>query len=111
MGAYFAVGGPTKTEPTAPHAEESEEAASFEGPQFRVRLAAGAEAGLAESLRTSCERLAGARRRRRRTMRWANCVRVAAEVFGDAVASTVVQQTARVLFADRETIPTERLLM
>jgi hypothetical protein len=36
-------------------------------------------------------------------MRWANCVRVAAEVFGDAVASTVVQQAARVLFADRET--------
>jgi hypothetical protein len=37
---------------------------SFEGPQFRVRLAGGAEAGLAESLRTSCERLAEALRRR-----------------------------------------------
>jgi hypothetical protein len=38
-------------------------------------------------------------------VRRANCVRAAAEVFGDAVTSTVVQQTARVLFADRETYP------
>jgi hypothetical protein len=36
-------------------------------------------------------------------VRWANCVRIAAQVFGDSVASPLVQQTARVLFADRET--------
>jgi hypothetical protein len=36
-------------------------------------------------------------------VRWANCVRVAAQVFGDAVASAQVQQMARVLFVDRET--------
>ena len=36
-------------------------------------------------------------------VRWANCVRVAAQVFGAAVASPVVQQAARLLFADRET--------
>jgi hypothetical protein len=38
-------------------------------------------------------------------VRWANCVRAAAQVFGDAVTSALVQQTARVLFADRETYP------
>jgi hypothetical protein len=38
-------------------------------------------------------------------VRWANCVRVAAQTFGDAVSSVLVQQTARVLFADRETYP------
>jgi hypothetical protein len=36
-------------------------------------------------------------------VRWANCVRVAAQTFGDPVTSTLVQQTARVLYADRET--------
>jgi hypothetical protein len=36
-------------------------------------------------------------------VRWANCVRIAAQVFDDAVASPVVQQTARVLFSDRAT--------
>jgi hypothetical protein len=40
---------------------------------------------------------------RKDRVRWANCVRVAAQVFGDSVASALVQQTARVLFADRET--------
>lgn len=34
--------------------------------------------------------------------RWANCVRIAALAWGDAVASPSVQQTARVLFVDRE---------
>jgi hypothetical protein len=36
-------------------------------------------------------------------VRWANCVRVAAQVFGDPVVSVQVQQAARVLFNDRET--------
>jgi hypothetical protein len=40
---------------------------------------------------------------RKDRVRWANCVRVAAETFGDPVASPLVQQTARMLFADRET--------
>jgi hypothetical protein len=38
-------------------------------------------------------------------VRWANCVRAAVELFGDRAASVVVQQTARVLFVDRETYP------
>jgi hypothetical protein len=36
-------------------------------------------------------------------VRWANCVRVAARASGDAVSSPLVQQVARVMFADRET--------
>ncbi len=36
-------------------------------------------------------------------VRWANCVRIAAQVFGEPVASPLVQQTARCLFIDRET--------
>jgi hypothetical protein len=36
-------------------------------------------------------------------VRWANCVRVAALASGDAVPSQLVQQMARVMFADRET--------
>ena len=36
-------------------------------------------------------------------IRWANCVRVAAQATGDAVASPLVQQMARTLFTDRET--------
>jgi hypothetical protein len=40
---------------------------------------------------------------RKERVRWANCVRVAAQIFGEQVASPIVQQTARVLYADRET--------
>jgi hypothetical protein len=36
-------------------------------------------------------------------VRWANCVRVAAHASGDAVPSPLVQQMARIMFADRET--------
>lgn len=36
-------------------------------------------------------------------VRWANCVRVAAQASGDAVPSELVQQTARVMFVDRAT--------
>lgn len=43
-------------------------------------------------------------------MRWANCVRVAAQVFGDAVASPVVQQAAKLLFADRRPTPIDGAL-
>ena len=40
---------------------------------------------------------------RKDRVRWANCVRLAAQIFGDPVSSVQVQQTARVFFADRET--------
>jgi hypothetical protein len=36
-------------------------------------------------------------------VRWANCVRIAAQIYGDPVTSPLVQQTARVFFVDRET--------
>jgi hypothetical protein len=36
-------------------------------------------------------------------VRWANCVRVAAQSSGDAVSSQLVQATARMLFNDRAT--------
>jgi len=36
-------------------------------------------------------------------VRWANCVRVAVRVSGDAVPSPLVQQMARAMFADRDT--------
>jgi hypothetical protein len=36
-------------------------------------------------------------------VRWANCVRVATQIFGDPVASAIVQQTARAIYVDRET--------
>ena len=36
-------------------------------------------------------------------VRWANCVRIAAQVFGDPVWSPLIQQAARVMFVDRET--------
>jgi hypothetical protein len=38
-------------------------------------------------------------------VRWANCVRVVAEVFDGPLTSPIVQQTARVFYADRETYP------
>ena len=36
-------------------------------------------------------------------VRWANCVRIAAQVSGDAVPTLLVQQMARTMFVDRET--------
>jgi hypothetical protein len=35
-------------------------------------------------------------------VRWANCVRIAAQVSCDAVPSPLVQHMARLMFADRE---------
>jgi hypothetical protein len=38
----------------------------------------------------------------REKARWSNCVRVAAQSSGEPVPSVLVQETARVLFDDRE---------
>jgi hypothetical protein len=38
-------------------------------------------------------------------VRWANCVRTAAQVFDAPVTTALVQQTARVFFADRVAYP------
>ncbi len=39
---------------------------------------------------------------RKDRVRWANCVRIAAQIFGDTVSSPWVQQTARLYFVERE---------
>jgi hypothetical protein len=36
-------------------------------------------------------------------VRWASCVRIAAQMYGEPVSSVMVGQTARIMFVDRET--------